>query len=215
MCLPRVIDRPMPKKKHAELAPSSCGRRGPAAARASGPVSATARRSTCWPLTSARRIVMQLEILAGPNLQEDIGGLGALRFANVDQHHRAVLAAARQELALLHERVFGEVPRMALGRVAAPVDDEIGPVLHFAERTRDFATQLGGDLGGTVSQAMCGCRSRRPISSASDDAFALRLAGDVAHAVDQRHVGGVQRSSAAASIASSSVASRPSISASG
>ena len=57
-----------------------------------------------------------------------------------------------QELALLHERVLGEVPRMALGRVAAPVDDEVGPVLDFAQRARNFATQLGGDLGWTVSK---------------------------------------------------------------
>jgi hypothetical protein len=41
---------------------------------------------------------------------------------------------------------------MALGRISAPVNDEIRPLLDFAERTRDFATQLGSDFGGTVSQ---------------------------------------------------------------
>jgi hypothetical protein len=41
---------------------------------------------------------------------------------------------------------------MALGRISSPIDNKVGPLLHFAERTRYLATQLGGDLGGTVSQ---------------------------------------------------------------
>ena len=35
--------------------------------------------------------------------------------------------------------------------IAAPVDDEVGPVLDFAERAGHLATQLGGDFRGTVS----------------------------------------------------------------
>ena len=95
---------------------------------------------------------MHLEVLAGPHLEEDVRGLGARRLADVHQHHRAVLAAVGQELALLRQRVLGEVPRMALGRVAAPVDDEVGPVLDFAQRAGHLTAQLGGDLGGAVSK---------------------------------------------------------------
>jgi hypothetical protein len=40
---------------------------------------------------------------------------------------------------------------MTLGRVASPVDDEIGSVLDFAQRASHFTAQLGGDLGWTVS----------------------------------------------------------------
>ncbi len=101
---------------------------------------------------SARRAVSISKSLPGPNLQEDVGGLGAGGLANVHQDHRSVLAAVGHELALLRQGVLGEMPRMALGRVAAPVDDEVGPVLDFAQRAGHLATQLGGDLGWTVSE---------------------------------------------------------------
>ena len=80
---------------------------------------------------------------------------------------------------------------MTFGWIASPVDDEIGSVLDFAESTRDFATQLGGDFGGTVSQR----------SVAIDDStqavrhghtFFLSFTRRVAHAVHQRHIGGGQ-----------------------
>ena len=65
---------------------------------------------------------------------------------------------------------------MALGRVAAPVDDEVGPVLDFAQRARHLATQLGGDLGGPC-QSEVWLSITPPISSAS--ATASRWASQV------------------------------------
>ena len=44
------------------------------------------------------------------------------------------------------------MPRVAFGRVAAPVDNEVGSLLHFTERAGYLATQLSGDFGRTVSQ---------------------------------------------------------------
>src|SRR5205823_10329586 len=100
-------------------------------------------------------------------------------FADIDENHRPAFAAVGHEFALLHDRVFGEMARMAFGRVAAPVDDEVGPVLDFAERTRDFTTQLGGDLCWTVSEG------RVTVDHGADqlsqrNCLALRFAGDVA-----------------------------------
>ncbi len=94
----------------------------------------------------------QFKIFARTDLQENIGSFDALGFANIDQDHRPIFTTFGQKFALRHQRVLGEVARMALGRVASPVDDEIGSVLDFAQRACDFATQLGGDFGGTVSQ---------------------------------------------------------------
>ena len=42
--------------------------------------------------------------------------------------------------------------RMAFGRIASPVDDEVRAVLDFAQSTSDFTTQLGGDFCWAVSQ---------------------------------------------------------------
>ncbi len=94
----------------------------------------------------------QLEIFAWSHLQEDVGSLHAFGFADIDQHHGAIFTSFGQELALLHERVFGEVSRMTLGRIAAPVDDEVGSLFHFTERARYLATQLSGDFGRAMSQ---------------------------------------------------------------
>ena len=85
------------------------------------------------------------------------------------------------------------MPRMALRRIPAPVDDEVGSVLDFAERASDLATQLGGYLSGAVSKRGVA------VDHTSDQfgqrhGFALRLAGDVAEAVHQRHVGVVEDS---------------------
>src|SRR6185436_11853853 len=73
-------------------------------------------------------------------------------FPDVDGDHRPALAALGDELAFLGNGVLAEVPRMALRRVAAPVNDEVSPVLDFAQRARDLATQLGGYLSGAVSK---------------------------------------------------------------
>ena len=132
-----------------------------------------------------------LEVLAGSNLQKDVRSLGAGRFADVDQHHRSSLASFRDELALLRQRVLGEVPRVAFGRIAAPIDDEVRSVLHLSQGARDLATQLGGYLSGAVSKRGVA------VDHTSDelgqrDRFTLRLARDVAQPVDERQVGFVQ-----------------------
>ena len=91
-----------------------------------------------------------------------------------------------------HDGVFGEMAWVALGRVAAPVHNEVSSLLHFAQRTSYFATQLGGDLGGPVSER------RVAVEQPSEQVghrrtFFLCFASRIAHAVDQRHVGGVQK----------------------
>ena len=98
-------------------------------------------------------------------------------------------------------------------RIAAPVDDEVRSILHFAQRTRDLATQLGGYLSGAVSK-------RGVAVDHTSDQFgqrhrlALGLACDIAEAVHQRHVGLVQEVGRRFE-AASTVAGFPSISASG
>lgn len=134
----------------------------------------------------------QLKVLAGPDLQKNVGGFGAFRFANIDEHHRAVLAAAGQKLAFLHDGVFREMARMALGRVSAPVHDEVSSLLHFAQRASYFATQLGGDLGGPVSERRVAIE-QPPELIGQCGAFFLCFARRVAHAIDQGHVGGMQK----------------------
>ena len=73
-----------------------------------------------------------LKILARPNLKKNVRRLRAGCFTNVDQDHRSILTAVRDELSLLGERVFGEMPWMAFRRIASPVDDEVRSVLDFA-----------------------------------------------------------------------------------
>lgn len=76
-----------------------------------------------------------LEILAGPNLQKNVRGLGTGSFPNIDQDHCAVLTPAGSEFPLLGQRVTGEVPGMALCRVASPIDDQVGPIFDFPQGT--------------------------------------------------------------------------------
>jgi hypothetical protein len=84
------------------------------------------------------------------------------------------------------------MPGMAFGRVAAPINDEVGPVLDFAQGTGNLTAQLGGYLGGAVSQRrMAIDHSRDQLGQGHG--FTLRLAGDVAKTVDQRHVRFVQK----------------------
>ena len=71
------------------------------------------------------------------------------------------------------------MPGMALGRVAAPINDEVGPIPDLAERARDLAPQLGGDFRWAVSER------RMAVNHAAGelrqrDRFALRFTGDVA-----------------------------------
>ena len=129
----------------------------------------------------------QLKILAGFDLQEDIGSFDAFGFANINQHHGAVFSTAGQEPALLHQRVFGEMSWMALRRVASPVDNEISPILDFAERACDFASQLGGDFCGTVSQRRMAVQQGPKIVS-DINTFLLRFTSRVAHPVHQWHI---------------------------
>ena len=85
-----------------------------------------------------------VEVPAGPDLQEEVGRLGARRGPDVDTDQRPALATLRHVLPLGHGRVTGDVARVALHGVGAPVDDEVGPVLDLAERRLRPASQLGG-----------------------------------------------------------------------
>ena len=78
--------------------------------------------------------LMVTSLDADADLQEEVGRPLTGCFPNVDEDHGAVLAAARQEFALLSQSVFSKMPRMTFGRIAAPVNDEVCPVLDFAQR---------------------------------------------------------------------------------
>src|SRR5262249_6650271 len=117
--------------------------------------------------------------------------LGTRRFADIDQDHGPVLPAVGSKLPLLGEAVFGEMPRVAFRGVAAPVDNQIGPVFDFAQRTRNLAAQLGSYLGSTVSAP------GKAIDYSADqlgkgDGLRWGRAGDVAGPVDKRRVSLVQ-----------------------
>ena len=133
----------------------------------------------------------QFKVLTRTNLQEDVGGFGALRRADINQHDRPILPAIGQELALGHQRVLRKMPGVALRGIASPVNNKIASVLHFTERTSDFATQLGSDFRGTVSQR-CVTVQQTTQQVRQGHTLALCFAGCIAHPVDQRHVGLVQ-----------------------
>ena len=209
MCFPRVMETPIPKRITANLA------RFIRSTISSSFLTVSAVRDTL----SVHRLVLDesaqrrhdLEVLAGPYLEEDVRGLRADRSRDIHRTMvRPLVASARTRPS--SERVPGEMARMAFCRIAAPEDHDISPVLDFAQRAGDLATQLGGDLGGAVSK-------RGVAVDHTSDHFSqrhgptLRLACDVAQSIDQRHVGCVEKS-AAASIASSTVAGFPSINAS-
>jgi hypothetical protein len=80
---------------------------------------------------------------------------------------------------------------MTLRRVASPVNDQIGAILDFAERTGDFATQLGGYLGWTVSERGVAI-NYTSNQLGQGHRLTLGLTGNVAEAVHQRHVGLVE-----------------------
>src|SRR5215467_13657595 len=69
-----------------------------------------------------------------------------------------------------------------------PVDDQVGSVLDFAQRTRNLTAQLGGYLGWAVSERGVAI-DHPPDQLGQGDGVPLRLAGDVAQAVDQGQVG--------------------------
>src|SRR5262249_61885499 len=100
------------------------------------------------------------------------------RRSESDQDHRPVLAAVGDELPLLGQGVLGEVPRVALRRVPPPVDDEVGSVLDFAQRTGNLTAQLGGYLGWAVSERGVAI-DHPPDQLGQGDGLPLRLAGDV------------------------------------
>src|SRR5439155_23003145 len=121
-------------------------------------------------------------LFRSPNLKEQIRGLRAHGLPDVHEDHGPALATLRHESALLRQGVLGEMTRVAFRGVAAPVDDEIRPILDFAQRARDLATQLGGYLSGAVS------KRRVAVDHSSDHlgqshGFALGLARDVAQPV--------------------------------
>ena len=133
------------------------------------------------------------EVLARPNLKKDVSGSATFGFTEIDQNHRAVFATPRQEFTFLHQRILGEMPWMAFGRIPAPVHNEICSVLYFAKSTRHFTTQLGGDFCGTVSKR--GVTVKQPSESIGQrDCFSLSFTGGIAQSVNQRHVSVMQKS---------------------
>ena len=76
---------------------------------------------------------------------------------------------------------------MTLGRVTAPIDNEVRSLFYFAERTCDFATQLGGDFCRTVSQRGMAVEQPSQLICKSGT-FLLSFTRGVAHPVHQRHV---------------------------
>src|SRR5439155_21457972 len=84
-----------------------------------------------------------------------------------------------------------EMPRVAFRGISSPIHDEVRPILDLAEGARNLAAQLGSYLSGAVSKRGVA------VDHTSDqfregDRLALRLTGDVAQTVHERHVGGVQ-----------------------
>ena len=133
----------------------------------------------------------QFEVFTGANLEEDVGGLRALCGADIHEHHRSVFTSPGQELTLGHQRVLRKVSGVALRGIASPVHNKISSVLHFTECTSDFATQLGGDFRGTVSQR--GVAIEQTAKHVCHrHTLPLSFARGIAHAIDQRHVGLVQ-----------------------
>ena len=109
------------------------------------------------------------------------------RLTDVNQHHRPALASLRHVLALGNQGIPGEMQRVAIGRIASPVDDEIGAIFHLTQGTRDFTTQLGGYFGRAVSQGGVAVdHASNPFAQLHR--VALGLAGDVAETVYQRHL---------------------------
>ena len=89
----------------------------------------------------------------------------------------------RHEHALGRETVLGEMPRVALGRVRSPEDDQVTAVANFAQRAGHFAHALKGHARGAVANA--GGRVDRaadPIGNAHG--HALRLARRVGESID-------------------------------
>ena len=108
-----------------------------------------------------------LEVFAGLDLDEQIGRLDAFGLSHVDQNAVTVLAAAGQVHALGHQAVFREMPRVAFGGVRAPEDDQVAPVLDFAQSAGDLADVLKRDARGAVAHAAWSCRRSRRSSRRS------------------------------------------------
>src|SRR5262249_37864691 len=85
------------------------------------------------------------------------------------------------------DRVLREMPRMTLGGIAAPVHDEVRAIAYLSESARDLAAQLGGYLSGAVSKRGVAV-DHTSNQLGEGHRLALRLAGDVAEAVHERHV---------------------------
>lgn len=82
------------------------------------------------------------------------------------------------------------MPGMTFRGITTPIHDKIGAILDFTQGTRDFATQLGGDFRGTVSEAGVTV-NYPPHQFRQRYRLALGLAGNVAHAIHQGHMGGM------------------------
>ena len=133
----------------------------------------------------------QLEVAPGAHLHELVGDRRRRRLAHVHQHHVAVLLAVRDVAALGRHRVAREVPRVRLGRVAAPVDHQVGAVLDLAQGGGALADALEGDARGTVADRGGGVDGAAH-QIADRHRHALRLARRVAEPVGDREPGLVQ-----------------------
>ena len=184
-CLPRVIVRPMPKKITPNLQAFIRSIRSCHTA-SSTPVSrCTNFRIEFDPFGQGPQRPQRFEILARLDLDEDVGRLGTLGLAHVDDHAGAILAAVGQKHALRHQAVLGEVPRMAFGRVRAPEHDHVAAIGDFAQRAGHFAHALKRHARRAVADAGRGVdRAVDPVGDAHR--HALRFAGRIAQAVDDR-----------------------------
>ncbi len=84
----------------------------------------------------------RFEIASGSDLQKHISLFAGRRRFRVDDHDRAILAAAKYELPRWIDRIALEMPRMTFYRIGAPKNYQVGSIAHLAERTSRFAHLL-------------------------------------------------------------------------
>ena len=80
------------------------------------------------------------------------------------------------------------MPRLALGGIRTPEDDQVAPVLDFTQRACDLAHVLKGDARGPVAHA-AGRVDAAADPVADRDRHALGFRGRVAEPVDDRVFG--------------------------
>ena len=140
------------------------------------------------PFDQSAQSPQQFKVGARLHLQEDIGHAGAGCAANVDQNHGAIFTAVGHKHALRRYRITGEVTGMGFGRVAAPVDNEIGSILDFAQRRRALTHALEGNTRGPMTDRG-GRVNVGPHQVSNGHRLALRFTGGIAQAIHYRETG--------------------------